>query len=324
VLYLFGVSPVVCKSFLRGSQEGLAELSGGTLYVQYATSLRMSDLGYRNRNQAGLAVSVNSLDEYVRDLTRAIMTPHPPYEALGVKVDGEYEQLTANILQIENEYYSPIRPKPGKRHMERPTIALRQHGVEYVEVRTLDLNPADPVGINQNQLRFLETLLIFCLLEDSPPISPSEQREIDERDLSVAREGRRPALELPRAGRHVALRQWGLELLERMRGVAELLDEKGMDYVASIDAQREALEQPEATLSARLLHDLKATRSSFFEYMLGVARRHHDYFRALTLSAEQEAEFKSLTARSLDDQRSLEADASVPFDEYLERYFRQA
>ena len=58
----------------------------------------------------GSAVSVNSLEEYVRDLTHAITTPHPPYEALGVKVDGEYRQLNANILQIENEYYSFIRP----------------------------------------------------------------------------------------------------------------------------------------------------------------------------------------------------------------------
>jgi glutamate--cysteine ligase len=155
VLYLFGVSPVVCKSFLRGNQENLPELSGGTLYEPYATSLRMSDLGYRNRNQAGLAVSVNSLDEYVRYLTRAILTPHPPYEALGVKVKGEYEQLNANILQIENEYYSFIRPKRVARSGERPTKALQRAGVEYVEVRALDVSAFDPVGVNQNKPRAL-------------------------------------------------------------------------------------------------------------------------------------------------------------------------
>src|SRR5215510_11606283 len=115
VLYLFGVSPVVCKSFLRGRTVSLEQLTADTAYEPYATSLRMSDVGYRNRNQAGLSVSVNSLDEYIRDLTRAITTPHPPYEAIGVKVKtaaGEqYKQLNANILQIENEYYSFIRPK---------------------------------------------------------------------------------------------------------------------------------------------------------------------------------------------------------------------
>ena len=128
----------------------------------------MSDLGYRNRNQAGLSVSVNSLDEYVRDLSRAISTPHPPYEKLGVKVDGEYRQLNANILQIENEYYSFIRPKRVARSGERPTKALLRAGVEYVEVRALDVSAFDPVGVNQNKMRFLEVFLALCLMKDSP------------------------------------------------------------------------------------------------------------------------------------------------------------
>ena len=110
-------------------------------------------------------MSVNSLDEYVRDLSRAISTPHPPYETLGVKVDGEYRQLNANILQIENEYYSFIRPKRVARSGERPTKALRRAGVEYVEVRALDVSAFDPVGVNQNKLRFLEAFLALCLHE---------------------------------------------------------------------------------------------------------------------------------------------------------------
>ncbi|MGH8240669.1 MAG: glutamate--cysteine ligase, partial [Steroidobacteraceae bacterium] len=168
VLYLFGVSPVVCKSFLRGREPGLPELTPGTVYEPYATSLRMSDIGYRNRNQAGLSVSVNSLDEYIRDLTRAITTAHPPYEAIGVKIqtaNGEkYKQLNANILQIENEYYSFIRPKRVARSGERPTKALARAGVEYVEVRALDVSAFDPVGVNQNKLRFLEAFLAMCVL----------------------------------------------------------------------------------------------------------------------------------------------------------------
>src|SRR5215469_13066381 len=175
VLYLFGVSPVLCSSFLRGREESLPELVPGTLYEPHATSLRMSDIGYRNRNQAGLAISVNSLEEYVRDLTRAIMTPHLPYESLGVRIDERYQQLNANVLQIENEYYSYIRPKRVARSGERPTKALRRAGVEYVEVRALDVSAFDPVGVNQNKLRFLEAFLALCLLKESPPIGESEQ-----------------------------------------------------------------------------------------------------------------------------------------------------
>ena len=224
VLYLFGVSPVVCKSFLRGRDVTLPELTRGTAYEPYATSLRMSDVGYRNRNQAGLAVSVNSLDEYIRDLSRAISTPHPPYEALGVEVNGEYRQLNANILQIENEYYSFIRPKRVARSGERPTKALQRAGVEYVEVRALDVSAFDPVGVNQNKLRFLEAFLALCLLKDSPPIDDSEQGRLDANHVTVARRGREPGLTLWRDGRDVALQGWARELLDSMAGICEILD----------------------------------------------------------------------------------------------------
>ncbi len=191
VLYLFGVSPVVSRSFLAGREVKLRELTRDTLYEPYATSLRMSDIGYRNRNQAGLVVSGNSLEEYVRDLTRAISTPHPAYEAMGVKVDGEYRQLNANILQIENEYYSFIRPKRVADSGERPTRALQRAGVEYVEVRALDVSAFDPVGVNQSKMRFLEAFLALCVLKDSPPISESEQALLDDNHVIVARRGPR-------------------------------------------------------------------------------------------------------------------------------------
>src|SRR3954469_16646186 len=229
VLYLFGVSPVVCKSFLKGRNAGLADLPANTAYEHYATSLRMSDVGYRNRNQAGLSVSVNSLDEYVRDLTHAIHTPHPPYEAMGVKVKGpngdEYRQLNANILQIENEYYSFIRPKRVARSGERPTKALQRAGVEYVEVRALDVSAFDPVGVNQNKLRFLEVFLALCLMKESPPIGDSEQDLLDANHVTVARRGREPGLVLERDGRKAPLLEWARELVDSMRGIAEILDQ---------------------------------------------------------------------------------------------------
>src|SRR6185437_10990641 len=195
-----------------------------TVYEPYGTSLRMSDIGYRNKNQAGLSVSVKSLEEYVRDLSGAIGTPYPPYEKIGVKVDGEYRQLNANILQIENEYYSFIRPKRIARSGERPTKALQRAGVEYVEVRALDVSAFDPVGVNQNKLRFLEAFLALCLLRESPPIGESEQRALDKNHVTVARRGREPGLTLWREGEDVPMADWARELLDSMTGICEILD----------------------------------------------------------------------------------------------------
>src|SRR5579862_2552827 len=240
VLYLFGVSPVVCKSFLRGREHELQDFGHGTAYDPYATSLRMSDVGYRNRNQAGLTVSVNSLDDYVRDLTRAISTPHPPYEKLGVKVDGEYRQLDANILQIENEYYSFIRPKRIARSGERPTKALKRAGVEYVEVRALDVSAFDPVGVNQNKLRFLEAFLSLCLLSQSEAIGREEQTVLDGNHILVARRGREPGLTLLRDGRDYPMSTWARELLDAMEGICEILDrgDASRPYSAALADQR--------------------------------------------------------------------------------------
>lgn len=323
VLYLFGVSPVVCKSFLRGRDVTLPELTRGTAYEPYATSLRMSDVGYRNRNQAGLAVSVNSLDEYIRDLSRAISTPHPPYEALGVEVNGEYRQLNANILQIENEYYSFIRPKRVARSGERPTKALLRAGVEYVEVRALDVSAFDPVGVNQNKLRFLEAFLALCLLKDSPPIGASEQGRLDANHVTVARRGREPGLTLWRDGRDVPLQAWARELLDSMAGICEILDrgDAARPYTQALAIQAAKIADPALTPSARLLAGLN-DGESFFDLGLRMSREHKAYFLELYPPNEERLkEFASEAHESLRAQRAIEASDRGTFGEYLQRYF---
>ncbi len=324
VLYLFGVSPVVCRSFLEGRGETLPELVPGTLYEPYGTSLRMSDIGYRNRNQAGLVISVNSLDEYVRDLTRAIMTPHPPYQRLGIQVDGEYRQLNANILQIENEYYSYIRPKRVARSGERPTKALRRAGVEYVEVRALDVSAFDPVGVNQHKLRFLEAFLALCLLKASPPIESGEEAALDANHLIVARRGREPGLELARDGRRTSMTSWAAELIDSMEGICELLDhgDPSRPYTQSLATQAAKVRDVRLTPSARLLAELEETGEGFFELALRMSRTHKEYFLDLyTPNPERLAELTQEAAESHEKQRAIEAAETETFEQYLARYF---
>jgi glutamate--cysteine ligase len=323
VLYLFGVSPVVCNTFLKGRNVTLPRLSKDTSYEPYATSLRMSDLGYRNRNQAGLSVSVNSLDEYVRDLSRAIATRHEPYEKLGVKVDGQYRQLNANILQIENEYYSYIRPKRVARSGERPTKALRRAGVEYVEVRALDVSAFDPVGVNQNKLRFLEVFLAMCLMKDSPPIDISEQEVLDANHLTVARRGREPGLMLEREGRKVSLLAWSRELMDSMQGIAEIFDrgDRVRPYTAALTMQAAKIEDVSRTPSARMLAELESTGESFFDLGLRMSRLHKEYFLALyPPNVDRLAEFRAEADESLRAQASIEAADKIDFEQYLAEY----
>ena len=323
VLYLFGTSPAVSNSFFAGRETSLPAFDSDTVYEPFGTSLRMSDIGYRNKNQSTLSVSVNSLGEYVRDLSRAIGTPYPPYEKLGVKIDGVYQQLNANILQIENEYYSFIRPKRIARSGERPTKALHRGGVEYVEVRALDVSAFDPVGVNQNKLRFLEAFLALCLLRESAPISLGEQAALDANHLLVARRGREPNLMLSREGRGISMAAWARELLDSMQGLCEMLDhgEPARPYSSALEQQRAKIEDVERTPSARLLAEMRQTGESFFQLALRMSNLHKDYFLGLYPPNESRlSEFATEAGDSLQAQRSIEAADHGNFDAYLAHY----
>jgi glutamate--cysteine ligase len=322
VLYLFGTSPAVSDSFFAGRKNTLPRLDADTVYEPFGTSLRMSDIGYRNKNQSTLSVSVNSLDEYVRDLSRAIDTPYPPYEKIGIKIDGVYQQLNANILQIENEYYSFIRPKRIARSGERPTKALHRAGVEYVEVRALDVSAFDPVGVNQNKLRFLEAFLALCVLRESPPISRGEQETLDANHLLVARRGREPGLKLKREGRDVPMIEWARDLLDSMQGLCEMLDtEATRPYASALEQQRAKIDDVERTPSARLLTEMRQTGETFFQLALRMSKMHKDYFLGLYPPNESRLrEFAAAAAESHEAQRAIEASDKTDFETYLAHY----
>ncbi len=320
VIYLFGESPAFCKSFRPEGHALLSELDAGTWFAPHATSLRMSDMGYRNKYQARLQVSANSLGEYVGGLRSALTSVDPHYERIGVRVDGKYRQLNANVLQLENEYYSSVRPKPAA-GSGRAAAALERYGVEYVEIRSLDLNIGEPLGMSESQMRFLEALLLYCLLADSPPIEPSEQREIDATELAIAREGRTPGLRTTRLGRETPVVDWALELVEGIAQVAELLDDGDRTYSAAVQSCRDAVRDPELTPSARLLADLRATGVSFFQYALQCAQRQREHFLALPLDSDTAQHLADSASRSATEARALENESSESFDEFRRRYF---
>jgi len=324
ILYLFGASPALCKSFRVGAASQMLELNADTLYEPFATSLRMSDLGYSNQNQSHLNISLNNLHEYVRDLSAAVETLEPAYEKIGVKVDGEYRQLNANILQIENEYYSSIRPKRVANSGEQPTAALRRSGVEYVEVRSLDINIDDPAGINQNTMRIVEAFIIYCLLEASPLLQDESLQEIRHNQAETARNGRDPAFRLQRNGKLVPLQIWANEILSKVGAVAELIDSEsgGNSYAVAVDMAKKLVADADATPSARILRTLREEKCSFFELTMKIARQHRDYFAALTpLTRERQAMFREEAEDSIVRQRQIESSDTLSFDEYLQNYF---
>jgi glutamate--cysteine ligase len=302
-------------------------LDANTYYQPYATSLRISDIGYTNKSEkaCGLAISYNNLDEYIASLTWAIETPCPPYEKLGVVVNGEYRQLNANILQIENEYYSSMRPKQIPLEDEKPILALQRRGVQYVELRSLDVNAFDPMGIPEDTLRFLEAFLVFCLFHESPLISDEERREIDDNQIATANRGRDPALRLHRNGKRIPLSTWAMDIMIAMEGFCEALDagEENQPYANALQHQKAAIVESELTPSARILAEMHEHQEPFFHFAKRLSEQHQNYFKLLSPNFEREAFFLETARQSWQRQQDMETPDTLPFAEYLKRYFAQ-
>lgn len=324
--YLFGASPALCGSFLTGTEHKLPfeRLGKGTLYLPYATSLRLSDLGYTNNSQADLNISVDSLDQYVSSLRRAINTHAPEFAKIGVKVDGEYRQLNDNVLQIENELYAPIRPKRTADSGEKPSDALNTRGIEYIELRSVDVNPYAAVGIDAAQVRFLDTFLLWCLLTPSALL---EQDEIalNRRNFNkVVLEGRKPALELEQwGGESLSLTALGEQYFGELKDVADLLDAccgKGC-YGKAYQSHLAMIQNPELTLSARLLSELKASQQDILPFGLSLSKRYHDQLQQRRPHYWEDSFFDEEGGRSLARQRKAEQSDLVDFDTFLKDYF---
>jgi len=268
VPYLFGASPAVCKSFFVGKATNLPSFDDTTYFAPHATSLRMGDIGYQNSREEGLGLKAcyDDLYSYADSLLTATMTPAETWEAIGLRSGGEYRQLTAHILQIENEYYSTVRPKQVLRGFEKPSLALKQRGIGYVELRSLDVNAYHPLGLDEIQGRFLEVFMLFCLLTDSPLIDDCERREIDRNLLDVAHRGREPKLALQHRGVRLPMRAWALEILESMLPICETLDaiDGGAWFEDAIDDQIAKVRAPDLTPSGRMLDEMRDKGEGFY------------------------------------------------------------
>ena len=320
--YLFGASPAICQSFLQGRPSDLPELVLGTRYGPYATSLRMSDLGYHNRAQASLRVSFNSLAEYTQALETAIRTPDPFYEEIGVRDGPHWKQLNANLLQTESEFYAAIRPKRIGKLGERPAKALQRYGVEYVEVRLFDLNPFIDIGIAPEQSFFADALLLMCLFRDSPPITSREHSENDENKRRVVNRGRQPDLQLLAHNREQAMRPLAHELFDDMAPFAEMLDAAygGSRYSTTLQALRGRIDQPDTTPSAQVLAAARE-QGGFARYTMALSQQHTQSLRMQPLSTEASANFVASVDASWAAQRQLEAAESGNFEDFVAQYY---
>lgn len=325
LLYLFGSAPAVCRSFVKNRTHKLEPLGNdsNTLHAPFGTSLRMGDLGYQSQAQQDLTVCYNSLPTYIETLSKALTIPYTPYSR--IKEQGPYAQLNANLLQIENEFYSTIRPKRTAGSGEPPLLALRDRGVEYIEVRCLDLDPFSPVGITAELMYFMDTFLLYCLLQESPFSTEEEYRNIQANQQIAVYQGRDPGLKLAANGEDRALTEWADALFIELEQVARLLDAHNghTNHSRAVSEFHKRIREPQLTPSAKMLEVMTTGGKSYFQLALEQSEQHRQYFMGRPLSSNKVEAFQAMAKKSLADQATAEVEDQLPLDAFLEHYFQQ-
>ncbi len=330
VLYLTGASPSVCASFVKGRDHQLSPMdeSCASYYGQYATSLRMGKLGYTNSVQDDLDIRYNDLAEYIKGLRAAIHTPYKPFSDIGVDDEhGVPIQINDHILQIENEYYSPIRPKQVTKAGENPSDALNNRGIGYVEFRAIDLNPYVDIGIDVNTACLLEILAVYCLFAPSQALLPNEDDIIAHNIDVTVNEGRADDAKILTThldgvlGESVLLVDWLHAHLSKMQLIAQSFDEcfGGNHYQHALAGARLLVDNPNQTPSAKIIADSQHFGST---WMLGtmLGRAHQNALLEVPLDDARQAYYQNIAQQSIVEQKALEDGDTQSFYEYLQAY----
>jgi len=323
--YLYGSSPAICPSFLQGQSPNLPfkKSAKGYLYLEHATSLRMSDLGYTNSEQSSLQICYNNLDGYLDGVKKAINLTSKTFEKIGIKVDGQYQQLNGNVLQIENELYAPIRPKQVAKSGEKPSEALQNRGVEYIEVRALDVNPFVDTGISLEQVYFLDIFITYCALKDHSNLDCSIQQGYEKNMDEVVIRGRDPALRLSDDDEIKSVKQWGLEIFTEMADVALLLDKanNSTKYQEVLKNEKEKLIDASLTPSAQILDLVVTKEGSLVGEALDMASNYRETLLKQDYKIFDQQHFEDSVLTSHQAQKNIEQSDVVNFDQFLTDYF---
>lgn len=325
LVYLFGASPIMHKSFINTKNHDFKKLDNEFVYLENATSLRMSDYGYHASSQQSILISYNNLENYIGNLREAIKKTYEPYAKIGVMKNGVFQQLNDSLLQIENEFYNIIRPKRTCHYTEPQLSGLKKYGVEYIEVRCLDCNPFSAIGIDKKTILFLDVFLLFCALGDNSLLSPEEIQIYNDNFQRVLYQGRDPKLDLVLNNAKVNIRSWSLDIIEALYPIAEALDIQNntQEYSFAVDEQKQKILYPELTASARILNNARQSDMKYNDYILDLAKKHQQEIKKLPLDKSMMLFFEKSVADSIIKYKNVKCAKQVNFSKYIKEYFKQ-
>ena len=285
------------------------------LFLPYATSLRMSDIGYQSNIQDSLEISYNNLDEFINALVKGIKTPLKKFNDIGMfdKL-GTAQQISTGILQIENELYDIVRPKRSGPSGSRPATLLKKSGIEYLELRGIDINPFIPEGIDVNKIKLLDIYITHSLISESPLMLDEEINEIKANQKIMVSEGRSKNIMLSKNGDLVPLDELRKIFLAELEQTAEALDEYSEGYLKAFHLET----SNSILLSEKILTDMDAGGFEFQDYALNQSKKIAKKFRPPDIS--NFSNLKNSVQASIQKFRNLEESSSMDINKYVELY----
>ena len=315
LLYFFGSSPFVIEQLISKKKYKFKKHKD-IYYLPYATSLRMSDIGYQNTEQSKLNISLDNLKKYISSLLSATSTKSIEFKEMSILSSIERSQLNENYLQIEDEYYSSARPKSASKENIRQIKKLESTGIEYLEIRSLDLDPYLPVGIGLEEMKFIDIFIVYCATSAQSIITKIENRDIYRNNLNVSIKGRKRDLKLIRNNKQIFLKDWANEILDEMNSLAEVLE---VDI--DIEGYKEKIQFSELTKSSSLLNNFLESKDDFLSYGLTTSLANKEYISRKKCDFSTMNILEKEVATSLEQQKEIEVNDDISFDEYLFNYF---
>ena len=314
LLYFFGASPIFDKSFVLGRSHSIKNTNKSDLYDEYATSLRMSEVGYQSYHQKALDIKYNSLDSFIESLKKGIFEEYEVFKSLGLyDENNERQQISSGILQIENELYDSIRPKRKGASETRPIELLSTQGIEYVEVRGIDLSPNTLTGISKSEMRLLDVFLIHCLITESKSVSQSEYDEMNKNYVTAIHSGSDLDQKLSFNGSELSIRNKISNISEELLLIAKELNSIDPEFEKSVS---DCLNMENK--SRQLLNNILGSDNSFTENILQESINKMNSLKGAKL--KNEAILENERFASIELHKEIEAKKGVELNKYVEQY----
>jgi len=315
LLERLGASPIAHESYLLNREHSLTKHGSNDLFLPWATSLRMSDVGYQSSMQNALKINYNNLDEFIDAIIKGINTPVKNFEEIGLLDEqGVPQQISTGILQIENELYDTVRPKRSGPSGSRPATLLKNEGIEYLELRGIDINPFIPEGIDENKIKLLDIFIIHSLISESPQVSDKEIEEIRANQKTMVENGRSENIKLQQNGVSTPLQELKKILYDELEQVATAMDEYCPGYSNALSAEMGENLLP----SEKIINEMNSQNLSFQEYGLAqskkIAAKQHSH------AGDDFSKFSLNAKKSLKDFENLNKNAGMDINKYVELY----